>query len=227
MLDTATGVEIVHLKVFDDAGQSASLFDIEQALRFTIDLAATTQIAAVNLSLGSGNATDDTWTRLSNEFATLDSFDIVTTVAAGNSGAQYEDGVNTLAANDHVIAVSAVDETGAFADFSQTSEDLTDIAALGVDVEVETETGQSFEVSGTSFAAPEIAAISALLQEASLDLNDELLSDEEILEILQASGAPVTGEEDSDAPGYVVADADAAIDYFVTNAEVYDDPLLA
>lgn len=224
--DTATGVEIIHLKVFDDFGNSARLVDIEEALDHVIALAADTAIAAVNLSLGSGNATGDTVTRLSDEFAALDTLDIVTTVAAGNSGATYADGISTLAANDHVIAVSAVDDTGAFADFSQRSATLTDIAAPGVGIAVTDADGDTTEVSGTSFAAPMVAGIAALLQEAALDLMGERLSDEEVLDILQRSGTPVAGAED--APGYAVADADAALDWLAGNLALYDDdPLTA
>ncbi|MEO1599745.1 MAG: S8 family serine peptidase [Pseudomonadota bacterium] len=215
VVDTASDVEIIHLKVFDDAGESASLRDIEQALDFVIDLAETQSVAAVNLSLGFGNTTTEANTRLSDEFAALDDLGVLSIVAAGNEGGTYEEGVNVLAADPNVIGVSAVDESGRFASFSQTDEDLTDIAALGVDVQVETTSNTAFNVSGTSFAAPEVAGIAAVLQEASLDLTGETLSDEEFLEILQQSGTAVTGEESSDADGYRVADADAALAYFI------------
>ncbi|MEL6218818.1 MAG: S8 family serine peptidase [Pseudomonadota bacterium] len=215
VVDTASDVEIIHLKVFDDAGESASLRDIEQALDFVIDLAETQSVAAVNLSLGFGNTTTEANTRLSDEFAALDDLGVLSIVAAGNEGGTYDEGVNILAADPNVIGVSAVDANGSFASFSQTDEDLTDIAALGVDVQVETTSNTAINVSGTSFAAPEVAGIAAVLQEASLDLTGETLSDEEFLEILQQSGTTVTGEESADADGYRVADADAALAYFI------------
>lgn len=221
----ASGVDIVHLKVFSDSGAGASLIDIEEALQAVIANADAYDIAAVNLSLGFGNATEETLTRLSDEFAALDALGIVSVAAAGNAGASYEDGVNVIAADPNVIGVSAVDEAGAFADFSQTSESLTDIAAPGVDVGVETVGGAELAVSGTSFAAPAIAGIAARLDEAALALLGEDLDDEEVLEILQASGSAVEGAPE--AEGYRVADGDAAVEYFLANAEDYGDLLIA
>lgn len=227
VLDEASGVQIVHLKVFSERGGGASLFDIQEALDAVIEVAEQISIAAVNLSLGFGNATEETLTGLSDEFAELDDLGVFSIVAAGNSGQTYDDGVNVLAADPNVIGVSATDEDGEFASFSQTSETLTDIAALGVDVEVETVSGLTGSVSGTSFAAPTISGIAARLQEASETLIGERLTDEEFLEILQVSGAGVE-DTGADAPdGWRIADGDAAVDYFIANASDYGELLIA
>ncbi len=227
VLDEASGVQIVHLKVFSERGGGASLFDIQEALDAVIEVAEQISIAAVNLSLGFGNATEETLTGLSDEFAELDDLGVFSIVAAGNSGQTYDDGVNVLAADPNVIGVSATDEDGEFASFSQTSETLTDIAALGVDVEVETVSGLTGSVSGTSFAAPTISGIAARLQEASETLIGERLTDEEFLEILQVSGAAVE-DTGADAPdGWRIADGDAAVDYFIANASDYGELLIA
>lgn len=224
-IDAASGVEIVHLKVFSDYGGTAQLRDVEEALDFVIATAGAFDIAAVNLSLGYGNATDETYSILSDEFAALDDLGIFSIVAAGNAGETYGDGVNVLAADPNVIGVSAVDEAGAFAAFSQTSESLTDIAALGVDVPVETVSGTQYEVSGTSFAAPEIAGIAARLQEAALATIGAPLTDEEFLEILRASGDAVVDAPEAD--GYYVADGDAAVEYFLANTDAYGGMMIA
>ncbi|MEM9147240.1 MAG: S8/S53 family peptidase [Pseudomonadota bacterium] len=222
VLSVAPDTQIIHLKVFDDGGETAFMRDIEQALDYVIELAETTSIAAVNLSLGFDNATVQTTTRLSDEFAELDALGVMSIVAAGNMGETYDDGVNVLAADPNVIAVSAVDESGAFADFSQTDAELTDIAALGVDVEVSAMDGTTFEVDGTSFAAPEIAGMAALMQEASLDLTGETLSDDAFLELLQGSGESVAGYEGTDIDGYRIADADAALDALIESTDGTD-----
>ncbi|MGF1446152.1 MAG: S8 family serine peptidase [Pikeienuella sp.] len=225
--NTASAVEIVHLKVFPNfPGAGASLFDIEEALDWVIDNAGVLDIAAVNLSLGFGNATRETTTRLSDEFAELDALGIFSVVAAGNEGDRYADGVSVIAADPNVIAVSATNDAGRFAGFSQRSETLTDIAAPGVDVEVETLDGQVLDVSGTSFSAPMISGIAAILQEAAQEVIGERLSDEEFLEILQASGEAVSGEGLRPPAGYRIADADAALDYFLENASDYGDVLI-
>ncbi len=228
-LAEAEDATIVHLKVFPDDEPGASLYDIEEALNFVIDNADVADIAAVNLSLGFGNAVDETVTMLSDEFAALDDLGIFSVVAAGNNGEEYEDGVNILAADPNVIGVSAVDAFGAFADFSQTHASLTDIAALGVGVPVETIWGQTGYLSGTSFSAPTISGIAARLQEASLAVNGHDLSDDEFVFILQQSGTPVTGETAVNA-GFTVADGDAAVQYFLEHAldfSLPDDILIA
>ena len=224
--ETASEVSIIHLKVSDDDGESISITDIEEALDYALTLSSDYDIAAVNLSLASGNTTTDVVTTLSDEFEALDAQDILVSCAAGNSGETYDDGVSTLAANDSVVCVSASDDDGSATSWTQSSETLTDIFADGTDWPVETLSGTTYSVSGTSYSAPTVAAITALLQEASEDINGEELTDEEILLIMQESGEAVTGYEDSDVDGYVVADAEAALTYFIENADTFTDDFL-
>ncbi|MEM6488717.1 MAG: S8/S53 family peptidase, partial [Pseudomonadota bacterium] len=221
-LDEAPDVDIIHLKVFPDGGGGASLGDIEEALQMSIALTGYFDIAAVNLSLGFGNTTTETLTPLSDEFAMLDALGVISVAAAGNSGTTYDDGVNVLAADPNVVAVSAVDSDGDLASFSQRSDTLTDIAADGVNRTAETVWGGTVTVSGTSFAAPEVAGIAARLSEASATLLGEDLTDEELIDILNKSGSAV---QNADAP-YAVADGDAAVAYFIDNLEYYDDGLM-
>ncbi|MEO1018662.1 MAG: S8/S53 family peptidase [Pseudomonadota bacterium] len=225
----AEEASIIHLKVVPDEGFGASLADIEEALDFVIDHADEFDFSAVNLSLGFGNASEETETSLSDEFAELDALGIFSIVAAGNSGENYDDGVNVLAADPNVIGVSAVDNEGAFAGFSQTSKSLTDITALGVDVKIETVFGSSFSLSGTSFAAPQIAGIAARLQQAAQTTIGEDLTDEEFLYILQQSGTAIADAETTPA-GFKIANGDAAVQYFLDNAPSFgplDDMLIA
>jgi len=222
----APDVQIVHFKVFPDAGGSASLGDIEQALDFILDHNSFLDITAVNLSLGFGNATSQVLTGLSDEFAALDAAGIFPIAAAGNSGAQFAEGVNVIAADPNVIAVSAVDALGRFAGFSQIDPDLTDIAAPGVGIPVETLNGVTGSVSGTSFSAPMVAGIAARLQHAAETLLGTRLTDEQFVEILQTSGEAVTGIGEDGPDGYRIADSDAALDHFLANLGDYGDPLM-
>ncbi|MEL6768505.1 MAG: S8/S53 family peptidase [Pseudomonadota bacterium] len=222
-LDEAEGAGIIHLKVFPDNGGGASISDIEEALRFSEELAGVFDVAAVNLSLGFGNATRETLTPLSDEFARLDDLGVIAVAAAGNDGERFEDGVNVISADPNVISVAAVDQSGNLASFSQTSDTLVDVAATGVGVRVETTSGATGFVSGTSFAAPEISGIAARLSQASWELLGEDLTDEELLDILNATGTEVGG---ADVP-YLEADGDAAVTYFIENLALYDDPFIA
>ncbi|MEM6946187.1 MAG: S8/S53 family peptidase, partial [Pseudomonadota bacterium] len=222
-LDEASGAQIVHLKVFGDQGGGASLFDIEEALRHSIEIASIANVAAVNLSLGFGNATSQTFTSLSDEFAMLDAMGVISVAAAGNEGQTYADGVNVIAADPNVISVAAVDANDRIAGFSQTSDSLVDVAALGVGVQVETVFGWGYSINGTSFAAPEISGIAARLSEASWELLGENLTDDELLDVLDKSGRQVQGTD----VDWQVADGDAAVAYFIDNLSDYDDPFIA
>lgn len=215
-LRVAPEADVIHLKVFPDGGGGASIRDVEEALQWVIRNAEVWDVAAVNLSLGYGNAARDTRTVLSDEFAALDRIGVVSVVAAGNSHNPRAPGVNVLAADPSVLAVSATDNLDRFASFSQRHPWQTDIAALGVRVGVDTVDGLRGFVSGTSFAAPYVAGTVAALQEAAEAVLGHDLSRRQVTHILQASGDAVLGV--GRAPGYKVADADAAVDWFLANA---------
>jgi subtilisin family serine protease len=164
---------------------------------------------------------------LSDEIAALAAQDIATTVAAGNAGAVYDDGVNVIAADPNAIGVSAVDRADRFTTWSQKSETLTDVAALGRDVVVDTVFGWGVEVSGTSFAAPYVAGTAARLQDAAAELLGERLDPAEVVRVMTESGRDVRGAPD-DVDGYTVADADAAVEWFVEHHATFaDDALIA
>jgi hypothetical protein len=222
-ITAASQAGIVHLKAFPNAGAVGSTGAVEEALQWVIDNGETFNVAAVNISLGAGFAEEESETALSDEFAEIADLGILNIVAAGNSGFFVPDSVNILAADPSAIAVAATDAGDRFAGFSQRSETLTDIAAPGVDIPTVTRDGLVQEVDGTSFAAPLVSGIAALLQEAAEAVNGERLAEDEFLEILRLSGRDVVGAP-NDVPGYRVADPVAAVDFFLANAADYDDP---
>lgn len=217
--DVASGVSTIHLKVFPDGSGGAPLSVVEDALQWVVDNTANYDIAAVNLSLGYGNTTRTTPGMLSDEFAALDAAGVMSVVAAGNSG---QEGVQFLAADPNVVAVSASTSAGSKAGFSQADEDLTDIFAFGQSVRIDDELGGGNVVSGTSFAAPYVSAVAARLQEASNVIGGRDLSDDEFVDIMQKSGSDLNGYAGDDAPaGYHIADADAAVQYLIDNSGDY------
>lgn len=142
-------------------------------------------VAAVNMSLGSGNMTSNVSDSycLADEYEQLDNLKIITTVAAGNSGATYDtDGINTLAASDRVIAVSAVNNNNTFTDFTQKHADLTDISALGEDVNI-----NGYSLSGISFSAPIVAGTAAIIQQIAVEKLGHKITDEQFLDLIQKS----------------------------------------
>ena len=83
--DVASGINIIHLKVFgDNQGDLASIYDVEAALQWVIENSEQYNIASVNMSLGYGNVTSYTDNIYTDEYQKLDDLDIITTVAAGN-----------------------------------------------------------------------------------------------------------------------------------------------
>jgi len=92
---------------------------------------------------------------------------IVLVSSAGN-----QPGVVTYpAALDHVIAVSATDESDAIASFSSTGTDV-ELAAPGVSIYSTYLSGSYATMSGTSMAGPHVAGVAALVLNSSLVRGD-------------------------------------------------------
>lgn len=173
----APGVDLVALRVFDDSG--AGRFEwVEEALRWVHANrhAFAHPITTVNLSIGSvwNSDTVPAWSTIEDELAMLESDGIFVAVAAGNSFASYlAPGLSYPAASPHVVPVSSIDNDGSLSYFSQRH--ARAIAAPGRSVlsTVPDYLGDRngldddfARFSGTSMAAPYVAAASVLLREA-------------------------------------------------------------
>ncbi|MEN0112127.1 MAG: S8 family serine peptidase, partial [Planctomycetota bacterium] len=174
----ATGVDLVGLRVFDDAGNGYFSW-VEQALDwvYTNRNAFENDITAVNLSLGTSWNSDSnpSWAMLEDEFAALEAEGIFISVSAGNDFTTYnEQGVSYPASSDHVIPVMSVDNNGSLSYFSQRAtyaigapgrwitSTVPDYAANDGD----TIDDDWLSMSGTSMAAPYVAGASVLVREA-------------------------------------------------------------
>jgi subtilisin family serine protease len=173
----APGVDLVGLRVFDDAGNG--YFDyVESALQWIHQYRNSHEfpITAVNISLGTAwNATTvPSWSTLEDEFAQLKADGIFVSVSAGNSFADYNTpGLSYPAASPNVVPVMSVDDNGALSHFSQRHP--TALAAPGRFI-VSTVpdyagnhngvTDDFASFSGTSMAAPYVAGASVILREA-------------------------------------------------------------
>lgn len=173
----ATGVDLVGLRVFDDAGNGWFSW-VEDALQWVHDNRNSfdNPITTVNLSLGTNYNADTVpnWAMLEDEFAQLEADGIFIAVSAGNSFTSYNTpGLSYPAASSHVVPVMSLDDNGSLSYFSQRHSRA--IAAPGRTIvsTVPDYAGNNNGVtddwasfSGTSMASPYLAGASVLIREA-------------------------------------------------------------
>jgi subtilisin family serine protease len=173
----APGVDLVSLRVFNDAG-STSMALIEQALRWVHNnrLSFRNPITTVNLSLGTqaNTLTPAGGAILEDELAQLQADGIFISVAAGNNFTTYlVPGLSYPASSPYVVPVSSVDANGAMSSYSQRSSRAIAAPGRSITSTVPDYLGNKNGVaddyakfSGTSMAAPYVAGAAVLLREA-------------------------------------------------------------
>ncbi|MEB3221582.1 MAG: S8 family serine peptidase [Candidatus Sericytochromatia bacterium] len=171
----APGAQVLPIKVLNSQGQGNNA-DIAAGILAAADRGA----HVINLSLG---GTDDSET-LRRAIANVQARGVIVVAAAGN------DGVSTPffpAANEGVIGVAAVDSNRARASFSNFG-DYIDVAAPGVSIGSTKLGSGTAKMSGTSMAAPHVAAACALLKARFPNLKAGHLT-----RLMQLAGHPTTG----------------------------------
>lgn len=160
----APDARIVPIRVLGDDG-SGSSFDVAAGIRYAADLG----INIINLSLGGGFSTV---IDAAIQYAT--SLGSLVVAAAGNESAAAPGFPARFSANnDSVISVGASDSSGRIAGFSNSvgRSGAVQIDAPGVGI-VSTAVGGGYRrLSGTSMAAPHVAAVAALALSANPNLS--------------------------------------------------------
>ena len=189
----ARAANIIALNTFDPVG-GAPISDIIDALDYLYTLEPSYDIAAVNLSLGSGEFSavcDGELPALAASIHQLLSVDIATIAASGNNG--YLQAVNAPACISSAIAVGSVQDGSngtipdAVSSFSNSSP-LLDLLAPGETVRSSYPDDEFDTLSGTSMSAPHVTGAFAIMYQ----LNSPSATVSGTLALLQNSGVPVT-----------------------------------
>lgn len=151
----AQAIELLIIKA-NESGED-TFFDsvLAEAIYYAVDNGAD----IINMSLGGSHENQTVQDAITYAY----DHDVLVVAAAGNDGMedpQYP------AAYDHVIAVSSVDDDGLLSEFSNYG-DYIDITAPGGRIVTTGIDDVYYGVSGTSFAAPQITGVLALIK--SLD----------------------------------------------------------
>ena len=154
----APGAQVMSLKFLDSEGAG----NVGDAIA-AIDYAISKGVTVINASWGG----PDYSAALEDAIRRAGDAGVVVAAAAGNDGTNNDGAANYPASLDlpNLISVAATDDQNQLAGFSNYGVDTVDVAAPGVDIT--STVGDSYEAwSGTSMAAPHVAAVAALLKSA-------------------------------------------------------------
>lgn len=191
----SSGVDLVGLRVFDDAG-NGNLDWVEQALRWVHENKDSFEnpITTVNLSLGTewNSSNVPQWATLEDEFAQLEADGIFVSVAAGNAFQDYnQTGLSYPAVSDHVVPVASHGADGEISDFSQRDQGV--LVAPGESIKSTvpdhlfggTQTGAFAGSTGTSMASPFVAGASTIARQAMEFMGYDEINQDAIYQIFR------------------------------------------
>lgn len=157
--NTLSNVKIKPYKVLNDEGKGSL-----SAIATAIDMAVQDGADVINLSLAADGESQVMTDAVNNAVAN----DVNVVVAAGNKGVDLDKKYVSPACIESAITVSATDKNDKLASFSN-YDGTIDIAAPGTDIESSYLNNKYLSLSGTSMAAPQVAAGLAIVQSFLLD----------------------------------------------------------
>ncbi|WP_428951931.1 type VII secretion-associated serine protease mycosin [Streptomyces sp. cg35] len=180
----APDATIIPIKQNDAEGHGDS-----NALALAINHAVTEKADVINISQDTEKALAP-GSRLENAVNNALAHDIVVVASAGNDGLGGNVKDTYPASYKGVLAVAASDRNNERAAFSQ-SNDSVGVAAPGVDMISTVPKGGHCSDNGTSFSAPYVAAVAALLKEHHKDWTAQ----EVVAQIEQTAERSITGRD--------------------------------
>jgi subtilisin family serine protease len=215
-LGVAPGVDIIALKVLDSTG-TGDFGNVDLALQWVAAHQQQYHIAAVNMSLGTGNfATSEPWNMLDSDFQTLRNEGVFVAASSGNSYYSYgsQPGLAFPAINNLVVSVGAV-WNGSYGsvtwadgavDYTSTADQITsftqrspqlDILAPGAFITSTYLNDTYATMAGTSMASPVVAGAAVdIMQALTATGHANLATPQEILSIMQDTGVSIVDAGD-------------------------------
>lgn len=183
LVRVAPRCEILPVRIMDDEGRS-STFDMIRGINFAVERGA----EVINISMGTIDPAD----ALREAVESAHAAGAVIIAAAGNDDSESILRYPAAFADSGVVAVAATDESDIRAAFSNYGPYIS-IAAPGVDLTSTALEGGFGRSSGTSFSAPLVAGVAALVRSTG-----EGLSREEVCVRVLSAATPIDGQN----PGY-------------------------
>lgn len=209
-LGVAPGVGIIALKVLDSTG-TGDFGNVDLALQWVIAHQQQYHIAAVNMSLGTGNFQTEPWSFLDSDFQQLQDEGVFVAAASGNGYFSYgsQPGLAFPAINNLVVSVGAVynGSYGAVSwadgaqDYSTAADQITsftqrdsqlDILAPGAFITSTYLNDGWATMAGTSMATPMVVGAAVVLHQAlDAEGEDAEATQSGILSIMQHTGVAI------------------------------------
>jgi len=211
----APDCEMISLKAF--SGSEGSVSAVASAIKSGVDVFG---CKVLNISAG----IDSKSIALTEAVEYAVSKNVIVVAAVGNDG-HITSEITYPAGNDKVIGVGAVDSNGNHSSFSRKNAS-NDVCAIGSSVYTTFSTDYSSDkynvTSGTSFSAPQVAGLAALL----CSFNPHMTQDE-FLKILEATCFD-PGESGYDITyGHGIIDVKEALMLVTQNPEIYSSRIFA
>ena len=204
---------VLPIKVFDSSGTctTADIVAAYQYLADLIDAGKLTDLRVINMSIGA-YLTEEEMTETDKAMETaienlLYNYGVLTVCAGGNGtdGVTAETAAIYPADFDACISVTALAADGSNATYSDYNE-YKDISAYGEKILTTSASGGYAKTTGTSMAAPQVAAAIALIWAANSSL-----SASEVVAILKDTATEVTGNAHASSGSAGALDVEAAV----------------